>query len=132
MGWLEETEDTEDVAHDAYPLGARIFSMLVAKSHLPQLALRCTGEFGPAAGQVSPAPPPPSAIALLVELSSPPCRSSEGFFAVTLLCDQNGTPIPRQTLRAAIQEGASCRRRRPRGGVRPLLPWLALNPIHMH
>ena len=72
MGWLEETEDTEDVAHDAYTLGARIFSMLIAESYLPQLALRCVGEFGPAAGQVAPAPPLPSAVALLAELSSHP------------------------------------------------------------
>ena len=100
LGWLEQPDT---VSHDAYSLGARIFGMLIAESGLPQLAMRRTGEFGPTAGQVSPSPPPPSASALLDRLSAPPCRSPEGLFEVTLLCDKDGTPLPRQSMRAAVQ-----------------------------
>ena len=91
-GWLDQPYT---VPHDADPLGTRIFGMVVhvAESGLPQLALRRTGEFGPAAGQVSPSPPPPSACALLDWLSTPPCRSPEGLFEVTLLRDKDGTPL---------------------------------------
>ena len=80
-----------------------ILGLLVAQSGQPQLAVRDTGEFGPAAGQVLAPSPPPTVHALLDRLSRPPSRSDGGLFQVTLLCDSDGTPLRRRSLRAAAQ-----------------------------